>query len=105
MAVELGPGEVDLSAVKAGQTVWKTDDPAIRREIEKSYARQEVHRRVRVDLDVIAQPGQRLEVTWRDEHGHAVAVKSPMPLAEARTSPLSVEMLKAQLGPVGRDAI
>ncbi len=101
LALELGPGSVDLSAIKSGQAVWKTDDPQLRREIEKSYSRQEVHRRVRIDVDVLAQAGAPLEVTWRDAQGHAVTVRSAAALEAARNSPLSAEMLRQQLGRLG----
>ena len=96
LALELGPGSVDLSAIKSGQAVWKTDDPQLRREIEKSYSRQEVHRRVRIDVDVLAQAGAPLEVTWRDAQGHAVTVRSAADLELQHLKDVVANRVEAQ---------
>ena len=47
-------GSVNLAAVAVGATVWKTDDPAVRRRLESSYSRDQVARRVPLSAAVIA---------------------------------------------------
>ncbi|HEY2587038.1 MAG TPA: U32 family peptidase [Tepidisphaeraceae bacterium] len=39
-------GSVVLNAISIGATIWKTDDPVVRRELEASFSREQVVRRV-----------------------------------------------------------
>src|SRR5579863_7765755 len=38
LRISFGRGDVNLAAVSVGSTLWKTDDPALRRRLERSFA-------------------------------------------------------------------
>ncbi len=100
--VRFHPGDVNLSAVAVGAIVWKTDDPAIRRRLQQSYARERVARRVGLHIRASAVVGKPLAVrAWTDE-GHEVEVRSDEPLGRAEKHPLTVELLREQFGRLGQ---
>ena len=94
-------GSVNLSAVGVGAIVWKTDDPAVRRRLSASYARETVARRAPLDATVSAVVGQRLSVTVRDADGRSATVAWDQPLAEARKFPLTEATFREQFGRLG----
>jgi putative protease len=96
-----GPGDVNLAAVSVGSTLWKTDDPAMRRRMEQSYSRDIVQHRSPLALVVRAVPGELLEVRLADEAGHEVQVTWEQPLQHAEKRPLSAELLREQFGRLG----
>jgi putative protease len=96
-----GRGAVNRAALSAGCIVWKTDDPALRRRLERSYAQDRPARRVPVTVAVRARVGQPLDVTVRDEDGHEAAVSWPGPLDRALKHPLTVDLLREQFGRLG----
>jgi len=94
-----GHGKIDFSAIPAGTRVWKTDDPALDRELRKSFAGK-----------ISPRPGrqQTLDFTVRGRAGsplvlecEGIALSSEMPLEPARTRPLTEDSLRAQLGKLG----
>jgi putative protease len=96
-------GHLDFARLKAGDRIWKTDDPALNAELRKSFAGQITARhRVPLDLRVSGEAGNamRLEVV----NGLAAAVESAKPLDAARTSPLTGEKLREHFGRFGGTA-
>jgi putative protease len=89
------------SAIPLRATVWKTDDPAIRKRLERSYSRDLVVHRVPIDAAVETPAGQSMTVTLTDPLGHAAEVHSDEPLELANNHPVSVELLREQLGRLG----
>jgi putative protease len=98
--IELGRGDVNLSAIAAGAIVWKTDDPALRKRLEHSFSRDTVIRRLRLRASVKAHVGQTLTITFDDAAEH-VEVAWNKPLEAARKFPLSEDILREQLGRLG----
>ena len=96
-----GRGSVNLAAVAIGATVWKTDDPAIRRRLEKSYSREGVARRVPLHTRIEATVGSALVIGAYDDIGHTARVSWPGPLALAQKHPLSAELFREQFGRLG----
>lgn len=94
-------GSVNLSAVAVGAIVWKTDDPAVRRRLETSYAREGVTNRSPIDADVTADVGGPLTVIVRDAVGHAATVSWAGPLQAAQKFPLSEATFREQFGRLG----
>lgn len=92
---------VNLSAVAVGAIVWKTDDPAVRRRLESSFAREGVARRSPLDAHVSAVVGQTLSITVRDAGGHSTTVKWDQPLAAAQKFPLTESLFFEQFGRLG----
>ncbi|MBI5724368.1 MAG: U32 family peptidase [Planctomycetes bacterium] len=93
--------EMDLAAVAVGSTIWLTDDPAWRKEVEKSWSRDLPARRQALRLTVHANAGQPLKARLTDESGRAAEVCSDQPLEQARKHPLTVDILREQFGRLG----
>jgi putative protease len=94
-------GGVNLSAVSVGGTVWKTDDPAVRRRLESTYSRDRVARRVPLAAHITARVGERLRIAVRDEAGHEATVTWDRPLEAAQKHPLTEETFRDQFGRLG----
>jgi U32 family peptidase len=89
-------GKLDFSAIPPGTRVWKTDDPALNRELRKSYAGKIGARHDKMpslDFVVSGKAGCPLVL----ECG-GIVLQSGIPLESARTRPLTGESLRAQLG-------
>jgi putative protease len=92
-------GKIDFPAIPPGTRVWKTDDPALNRELRKSYAGKLDARRENMpplDFAVSGRAGGSLVLECR-----GVVLESGIPLEPARTRPLTEESLRAQLGKLG----
>jgi putative protease len=94
------PGSVNLAAVTSGSLVWKTDDPAFRRRIEQTFARDCVPRRVPVTVRLEGKIGGPLTVSLLDG-SHEATVEWPGPLEPARRHALNAELVREQLGRLG----
>jgi len=94
-------GEVCPAAVTPGSIVWKTDDPAVRRRLEQTYARAAVARPVAVHARVWAALGQPLRIALRDDAGHEAEAAWDRPLERAEKYPLSLDLVRQQLGRLG----
>jgi putative protease len=94
-------GALDLSAIPVGARVWKTDDPAMRKRLEHTYAGDPVSRRAQVGMTVQGELGGPLRLTVRDADGREAVAEWPGPIEPARKHPLTVEALREQLGRLG----
>jgi putative protease len=93
-------GHIDFGQLKAGDRVWKTDDPELDKRLRQSFTgRIESRHRERVDLRVRGRAGEPLEVSV-----DPVIVKSAIPLQTARTAPLTLAKLREHLGRLGDSA-
>lgn len=117
--IAFGRDDLDIEAVVIGSRVWKTDDPGLRRKLERSARKLDVIRRAPLYARVEASPGQRLrlgfrEVTFRSDsskHGQHdgpgdkqradATVESDDLLEAATRHPLTVNLLREQLGRLG----
>jgi len=93
-------GDVNLLAVAIGSLVWKTDDPALRRRLERSYSRERIVHRQAVDFELTGQVGGpvRLQVNWGTTVAHS---EWAGPLQLAQKHPLTLESLREQFGRLG----
>ncbi|MCE5277049.1 MAG: DUF3656 domain-containing protein [Planctomycetaceae bacterium] len=96
-----GRGSVDARRVRSGWVVWKTDDPAMEKEIARSFASLAPARRRRLWLEASATPGQPLTIRLHDGAGHEALVAGTVPLEAAVRHPLTVEVLQAQFSRLG----
>ena len=94
-------GAIDFDALWIGQRVWKTDDPQLTARLRKSFEGDAPRRKTPIDVEVLARTGEPLRLTARTDHGHVVELATPEALAEARKHPLTIEVLKEQLGRLG----
>ncbi|MEP6670830.1 MAG: DUF3656 domain-containing protein [Chthoniobacter sp.] len=91
---------IDFGRLKAGDRVWKTDDPELDKRLRQSFTgRIEPRRREQIEMSVRGRAGEPLELRV-----DAVTVKSGIPLQAARTAPLTVEKLRDHLGRLGDSA-
>jgi putative protease len=91
---------IDFSKLKPGDRVWKTDDPALDRQLRQSFTGRIEPRRSPVNLVVRGAAGDPLEVVCELPAG-TVSVKSAIPLQTARTAPMTDEKLREHLGRFG----
>ncbi|MCX6969592.1 MAG: DUF3656 domain-containing protein [Verrucomicrobia bacterium] len=92
-------GKLDFPAIPPGTRVWKTDDPALNRELRKTYAGKLDARHENLpslDFAVSGRAGCPLVLECR-----GVVLESGIALEPARTRPLTEESLRAQLGKLG----
>jgi putative protease len=96
-----GRGAVNLAALSEGSIVWKTDDPALRRRLERSYAQDRPARRESLTFRIWGRVRGPLRLTARDEVGREVEVSWAGPLERAAKHPASAESVREQLGRLG----
>ena len=94
-------GTVNHGAVAVGATVWKTDDPVIRRRLAGTYARDIIARRIGLRARVTAQAGGPLRIEVVDDAGHTATVSWPGPLQLAQKHPLCDALFREQFGRMG----
>lgn len=96
-----GPGAVDFGRIAPGNRVWKTDDPALNRELRKTFEGDQPRYTRAVHAEVHGHAGSPLTLILRDDLGHVVQVQSAVPLVAAERQPLAEERLRDQLGRLG----
>ncbi|MDB6167358.1 MAG: peptidase [Verrucomicrobia bacterium] len=100
-SLRFGHGDIDWRRVKAGQRIWKTNDPALDRDVRASFAGDEIHFQRPVSMQLHGRAGEPLTLILNDGAGHVVKTESRLPLAEAEKQPLTPERLREQLGRLG----
>lgn len=96
-----GRGDVCFDRIQAGNRIWKTNDPALDRELRQSFTGKQPRFTRPVSVRVQGRAGEPLRITLRDELGHQIEAVSTMPLVPARNRPLSTLQLHQQLGRLG----
>ncbi|MGQ9649306.1 MAG: DUF3656 domain-containing U32 family peptidase [Phycisphaerae bacterium] len=99
--LRFGRGDVNVAAVASGSVVWKTDDPAVRRELEKTYGKVEPVRHEPLRVRAWISPQRHLLIELEDDHGHVVRVEAEEPLAEARRHALSALLVREHFSRLG----
>lgn len=95
-----GRGDVAIAAIGMGALVWKTDDPAFRKRMEATFARDGVVRRVPLRATVRGAVGAALHIRIESDAG-SVEVAWEGPLARAAKHPLDVASFRATFGRLG----
>ena len=96
LELEFHRGDINLAAIARGAIVWKTDDPALRKRLEHSFARDTIVHRTPIDVHVIAHAGEPLRIRFGD-----VEVATEQPLERAQKHPATIEMIREQLARLG----
>jgi U32 family peptidase len=102
--VRFGHGDIDWRQVRVGQKLWKTNDPALDRDVRASFSDEQIHFRRALHFEVHGACGTVLTVIAFDDLGHRVSVDSLVPLEKAEKQPLTLEKLQDQLGRLGGTA-
>ncbi len=98
--LRFGRHDLDLRHVRAGQGVWKTDDPELTRRLRSSFEGAP-RRTVDLDIAVTAIVGSLLTLEGRTATGHIAFVASETPLVVADRLPADEELLRDQLSRLG----
>jgi putative protease len=96
-------GRIDFRRLQPGHRVWKTDDPALEKELRASFSGRiepNESRKTGLRLMVSGKAGVSLRIE-AEAGGRTTVVESAQPLAEATKQPLSTEKLASQLGKLG----
>jgi putative protease len=99
--LRFGHGDINWSRVRAGQLVWKTNDPALDRELRATFEGEKIRFTRPITLELHGHAGAPLTLIARDAHGHVAQAASALPLAAAENQPLTTERLRDQLGRLG----
>ena len=99
--LRFGHGDINWPRVRAGQRVWKTNDPALDRELRATFEGEKIRFQRPITLELHGHVGTPLTLIARDAHGHVAQADSTLPLAVAENQPLTTERLRDQLGRLG----
>ncbi len=99
--LRFGDGDIDWRRVRVGQFVWKTNDPALDRELRSTFEGEQIRFQRPITLEVHGRAGTPLTVIANDGDGHVAKIESTIPLAIAEKQPLTPERLREQLGRLG----
>ncbi|MDA0283211.1 MAG: DUF3656 domain-containing protein [Planctomycetota bacterium] len=100
--LEFGNDSLKLDQLQAGQHVWKTDDPQLTKKLRQTFSSGKPQRRIAVDFTVEATTGRPLIIQGSADNGASGRIESETPLAEAIRHPLTADLLKEQLGRLGK---
>ncbi len=101
VTLRFGHGDINWRRVRAGQKLWKTNDPALDRELRATFEGEQIRFQRPIRLEVHGRAGTPLIVIANDGEGHVVKRESAVPLAIAEKQPLTAERLGDQLGRLG----
>ncbi|AWI09663.1 U32 family peptidase [Ereboglobus luteus] len=99
--LRFGHGDINFGRVRSGQLLWKTNDPALDRELRATYDGDKIRHTRSVDAEVHGRAGAPLTLILNDRAGHVVREDSAVALAPAQTQPLTEARLRDQLGRLG----
>ena len=99
--MRFGRGDINFSRVKPGQRIWKTNDPALDKEVRKTFAGDQIRFQRPISLEVHGRADTPLTLIANDGEGHVTQLESALPLEVAENRPLSTERLRDQLGRLG----
>ncbi len=101
VVLRFGEGDVNFRKVHAGDRVWKTNDPALDRELRSTFTGDKIRFQRPITLEVHGRAGTPLTLIASDGAGHVVRLDSTVPLGRAEKQPLNTDRLREQLGRLG----
>ncbi len=99
--LRFGDGDLNFRRLHVGDRVWKTNDPALDREVRGTFEGDKIRFQRPVTMEVHGRTGTPLTLITDDGEGHVVRLDSAVPLAAAENQPLTPERLREQLGRLG----
>ncbi len=99
--LRFGNGQIDFLRVNVGDKLWKTNDPALDKQLRQTFEGDKIRHQRPVLMEVYGAIGEPLMLVVRDESGHMAQAQSAMPLAKAEKVPLTEEKLRDQFGRLG----
>ncbi len=92
---------INWKRVNAGDTLFKTSDPALDKALRQSYEVEQPSYTRPIAATVFGEPGKLLTLELRDEDGRVARSESTDPIQEASKRPLDEETLTKQLSRLG----
>ncbi len=99
--LRFGEGDIQFRKLHVGDRVWKTNDPALDREVRSTFDGDKIRFQRPITLEVYGRAGTPLTLIADDGAGHVVRLDSAAPLAAAEKQPLTTDRLREQLGRLG----
>jgi putative protease len=99
--LRFGHGDIDFRRVHAGQLLWKTNDPALDKQVRQTFEGEKIRFQRPLHLEVHGRTGTPLTLIATDDEGHSAKLDSQIPLELAQNQPLTQEKLTDQLGRLG----
>ena len=101
--LRFGHGDLDFKKIRPGHRVWKTNDPALDRELRATFAGEKIRHTRPIRAEIHGHAGSPLTLLLDDGLGHVARETSSLPLetAPADQRPLTTERLRDQLGRLG----
>ncbi|HRJ48871.1 MAG TPA: U32 family peptidase, partial [Opitutaceae bacterium] len=91
--LRFGDGDLNFRRLHVGDRVWKTNDPALDREVRGTFEGDKIRFQRPVTMEVHGRTGTPLTLITDDGEGHVVRLDSAVPLAAAENQPLTPERL------------
>ena len=106
LALRFGNGAVQFERIRAGDLLWRTDDPDLERAARPYTQATAPVTRQPVQVRVVASVGEPLAAQWSLVHHPdvSVAVTTANAVTTAQKHGLSLEMLREQFGRLGNTA-
>jgi U32 family peptidase len=102
LRIRFAPGAINTAALQRGATVWRTDDPAMRRRLEQSFSRDVVVHRQTIDWQLTGEIGGAVILRGVDSQTQQRVVATwAGPLQTAQKHPISLEVVTEQLSRLG----
>jgi putative protease len=101
VVLRFGEGDVNFRKVHVGDRIWKTNDPALDRELRSTFTGDKIRFQRPITLEVHGRAGTPLTLIANDGEGHVVRLDSAVPLGHAEKQPLGTDRLREQLGRLG----
>jgi len=101
--LRFGHGDLDFKKIRPGHRVWKTNDPALDRELRATFAGEKIRHTRPIRAEAHGHAGAPFTLILDDGEGHLVREDSEILLAPAPADqrPLTTERLHDQLGRLG----
>jgi putative protease len=99
--LRFGHGDLDFRKIRPGHRVWKTNDPALDRELRATFTGEKIRHTRPIRAEVHGHAGAPLTLLLDDGQGHVVRETSTIPLVVAEKQPLDTARLRDQLGRLG----
>ena len=100
-SLRFGHGDINWKRVHVGQFVWKTNDPALDREVRTTFEGEQIRFQRPITIEVHGRAGTALTLIFNDGDGHVVKLDSVVSLVPAENQPLTDDRLREQLGRLG----
>ena len=100
-ALMFGAGDIDFAKIAVGAAIWKTDDPAVRRQIEQTFNTDRIVHPIPITVIVQAKLGKMLTVVFSDNKRYMTCVQWNTPLEPAANYTLNLDAMREQFGRLG----